>query len=117
MITRGNCASKGIPEYFNFVSDPMNLTWTKGKISRGTYTNLTDYMADIELIVANAQKFNRPGEVTYIAASTLRKALVNELKRAGFIIRNEEAATNDTNTQAVDGEPEEKKRKLERSPT
>ncbi len=95
----------------------MNLTWTKGKISRQTYTNLLDYMADIELISANAQKFNRPGEVTYIAASALRMALVKELKRADFIIRNEDGATmHDSNTQAVNGEPEEKKRKLERSP-
>ncbi len=117
MITRGNCASKGIPEYFKYVSDPMNLKWTKEKISSGGYTSVTDYMADVELITANAQKFNRPGEVTYIAASTLRKALVSELKRVGFIIENVEPENDTTNVQAVGGEPEGKRRKLESSPT
>ncbi len=94
----------------------MNLKWTKGKISCGGYTNVTDYMADIELIAANAQKFNRPGEVTYIAASSLRKALVKELNRAGFIIENVETENDTTNAQAVDREPEKKRRKLERNP-
>ncbi len=94
----------------------MNLKWTKERISRGAYTNLTDYMADIELIAANAQKFNRPGEATYIAASTLREALVKELKRAGFIIENAEAVK-DSNAEAEGGEPEAKKRKLENKST
>ena len=77
-ITPQNCASLGLPDYFDFVTIPMDLKTMQEK----TYSDQEDFENDFGLIVSNAKAFNRPGEPVYEMAQELElefKALYQRL--------------------------------------
>jgi hypothetical protein len=61
-ITKDNCKRLGVPNYFDFVKEPMDLTRLKEKNDRGEYSRIDQFTHDIKLMVANAKTFNRVGE-------------------------------------------------------
>ena len=47
-----------IPDYFNIVKTPMDLTTVKTKLKEHKYEKIQDFMADMELIFYNCRLYN-----------------------------------------------------------
>uniref|UniRef100_A0A7S2V5Q0 Bromo domain-containing protein n=1 Tax=Fibrocapsa japonica TaxID=94617 RepID=A0A7S2V5Q0_9STRA len=73
VIDQENCVALGVANYFDFIERPMNLTWIKEKMNSKKYSSLGELTDDVELMVQNAHKYNRPNEEVYIFATTLRE--------------------------------------------
>ena len=82
-ITRQNCKSLGVPNYFDYINTPMDLTRMNEKNEKGSYHDFDQFKNDVQLIVANAQVFNRKGEIVYTMADEL-EALFNEKSRVAI---------------------------------
>lgn len=61
-FTKDNCKRLGVPNYFDYVKNPMDLTRMKEKVEHAEYTKIDQFTADIKLMAANAKTFNRVGE-------------------------------------------------------
>ncbi|POS79466.1 hypothetical protein DHEL01_v202145 [Diaporthe helianthi] len=57
---------------------PMNLSTMKEKLARGSYTSVTSFKADFDLIITDARRLNRPGNPVRIAAEQLSKIFDRE---------------------------------------
>ncbi|GAB9473270.1 hypothetical protein Gpo141_00010425 [Globisporangium polare] len=81
-ITRENCKRLGVPNYFDFVKEPMDLTRMKEKVEKAEYVRIEQFTSDIKLMVANAKTFNRVGEPVFQMAIELEQ--LYESKLAGY---------------------------------
>ena len=62
------------PDYFNIITTPMNLTYVQDKVKGQKYTTLTEFFADIDLMISNALKYNVGEANPYrIASEELKK--------------------------------------------
>ena len=59
-ITEANCEEYGVPDYFKYITSPMDLTRIDERISRTYYVNPTSFFKDTDLISYNAKVFNGP---------------------------------------------------------
>ncbi|KAI9865606.1 MAG: hypothetical protein M1824_002347 [Vezdaea acicularis] len=70
-----------IPTYPDIVKNPMDLSTMEQKLKNDQYSSVDDVVADIDLIVENAKKFNGPDHAVSQSAVNLRasfeKALPN----------------------------------------
>ena len=44
--------------YYDIVTEPMDLSTVMQRVNHHTYTNVKQYLADVDLIVSNAERFN-----------------------------------------------------------
>ncbi|KAK9088217.1 hypothetical protein Scep_027299 [Stephania cephalantha] len=51
-------ASQQIPDYFDIISEPMDLGTVKKKLENGSYSSARDFAADVKLTFSNAMKYN-----------------------------------------------------------
>lgn len=51
--------SMGIPHYAQIVTDPMDLKTVSNNLNEGRYLTITQFYADIELIIKNSFIFNK----------------------------------------------------------
>ncbi|KAJ1906630.1 hypothetical protein LPJ81_001244 [Coemansia sp. IMI 209127] len=72
---------KEYPDYYLEIRKPIALDIIKGKITRGVYTSVSSFIADIELLCSNAQTYNMPESYIYEAAGDIRE-LVHRLAPA-----------------------------------
>ena len=49
----------GIPHYAQIVTDPMDLKTVSNNLNEGRYLTITQFYADIELIIKNSFIFNK----------------------------------------------------------
>ncbi|KAK9088172.1 hypothetical protein Scep_027254 [Stephania cephalantha] len=47
-----------IPDYFDIISEPMDLGSVKKKLENGSYSSARDFAADVKLTFSNAMKYN-----------------------------------------------------------
>ncbi|KAI9916962.1 hypothetical protein PsorP6_018192 [Peronosclerospora sorghi] len=72
-FTKENCKRLGVPNYFDYVKSPMDLTRMKEKVERAEYTKIDQFTTDIKLMAANAKTFNRVGEPVHQMAIEIEK--------------------------------------------
>ncbi|KAF1951043.1 Bromodomain-containing protein [Byssothecium circinans] len=48
----------GVPTYFDFVKNPMDLSTIETKLKEGKYTYIAEFMADLDQIITNSELFN-----------------------------------------------------------
>ncbi|CAJ0583514.1 unnamed protein product, partial [Mesorhabditis spiculigera] len=60
-----------LPTYYDVVKEPMDLSTIRKKLDHKQYADHDEFLADIELMVANCHKFNQPGDMVYVAGSDL----------------------------------------------
>ncbi|KAJ2553582.1 hypothetical protein EV175_002893 [Coemansia sp. RSA 1933] len=72
---------KEYPDYYVEIKKPIALDVIKGKITRGVYTRVSSFIADIDLMCSNAQTYNMPESYIYEAAGEIRD-LVHRLAPA-----------------------------------
>ncbi|KAF1777030.1 Bromodomain [Phytophthora cactorum] len=51
-FTKENCKRLGVPNYFDYVKSPMDLTRMKEKVEHAEYTKIDQFSADIKLMAA-----------------------------------------------------------------
>ncbi|CAK4713447.1 hypothetical protein LEN26_015509 [Aphanomyces euteiches] len=91
-ITRENCKSLMVPNYFDYIQVPMDLTRIGEKVAKTEYTKLDQIEADIALLVANAKRYNREGEPVHQMAIEFQKAFDDKMKLTYRPIYDELAA-------------------------
>ena len=52
-----------VPNYLEFISEPMDLGTIEDKINRRLYSHMDEFRHDFLLVVRNAQTFNPPGTI------------------------------------------------------
>ncbi|RHY75611.1 hypothetical protein DYB34_007004 [Aphanomyces astaci] len=92
-ITRDNCKALGVPNYFDFIQEPMDLTRVGEKVHKQAYTKLDQVEADVALLVANAKRFNREGDPVHQMAIEFQKAFDDKLREVYRPIMDDLAAT------------------------
>jgi histone acetyltransferase len=55
---------KEVPDYYDIITHPMDLSMMERKLEEDKYTSLADFAADVKSIVNNCQTYNSP-ETTY----------------------------------------------------
>ncbi|KAF2470688.1 Bromodomain-containing protein [Lindgomyces ingoldianus] len=53
-----NPEAMGIPQYREYVKNPMDLSTMESKLKEGKYSTVRDFMADLDLIIDNSVTFN-----------------------------------------------------------
>lgn len=82
-ITRENCERLGVPNYFEYVAEAMDLTRMQEKNDKGQYKmSILDFQRDLDLIVANAKVFNRPGEPVHEMANEFEQLYRDRIPKA-----------------------------------
>ena len=47
-----------IPDYFDIITDPMDLSTVKRKLMQKTYTTVEEFLSDMSLMINNCRKYN-----------------------------------------------------------
>uniref|UniRef100_A0A0E0K219 Bromo domain-containing protein n=1 Tax=Oryza punctata TaxID=4537 RepID=A0A0E0K219_ORYPU len=62
-----------IPDYFQIIKNPMDLGTIRSKLDSGSYTNPSDFAADVRLTFSNAMTYNPRGHLVHDYAIQLNK--------------------------------------------
>ncbi|KAL7556858.1 hypothetical protein ACA910_011828 [Epithemia clementina (nom. ined.)] len=82
VIDRENCAAVGAPDYFEVVQQPMNLTYIQRKVDAMAYHSLSDFFADVDLMLQNAVLYNSdPNNLYRKAAEDMQKRYKRAAKK------------------------------------
>ena len=71
----------GIPQYFDVVKNPMDVSTVEKKLNEGAYGSLDDFVADVRLVFENCFIFNPPDHVVYKMGKSLEKYFNTHLKK------------------------------------
>ncbi|TRY82449.1 hypothetical protein DNTS_007891 [Danionella cerebrum] len=63
---------KEVPDYLEFITDPMDFSTIKSKLEAHKYRSVTDMEADFNLMISNCLLYNSKDTVFYQAATRLR---------------------------------------------
>lgn len=69
-----------IPDYFNIISNPMDLGTVKDRLERKYYVSSDEFAADVKLTFSNAMRYNPPGNFVHEAAKDLDKLFSTKWK-------------------------------------
>ena len=70
-----------LPTYFDVVEKPMDLTTMEQKLKGKEYSSVTDYVADFDLMVSNAIKFNGQQHTVAQSGMMIRSQLEAQLRK------------------------------------
>ncbi|KAK9088176.1 hypothetical protein Scep_027258 [Stephania cephalantha] len=62
-----------IPDYFDIISEPMDLGTIKKKLENGLYSSTNEFAADVRLTFSNAMKYNPPTNWVHELAGELSR--------------------------------------------
>jgi hypothetical protein len=74
-----NAAAMKLTDYHSIISKPMDLGSVLSRCVLGEYETLRDMVSDVQLVFANAKKFNPPGHIIHANAIELEEIFINEL--------------------------------------
>ncbi|KAL1561493.1 hypothetical protein AAHA92_04187 [Salvia divinorum] len=69
-----------LPDYFDIIKHPMDFGTVRKKLERGTYKNLDELEADVDLICSNAMQYNASDTVYYRQARTIQELAKRDFK-------------------------------------
>ena len=64
-----------VPDYGTLVAHPMDFATMEVKLREGLYTTFDSFVADVELVVANALLYNAPDTIFYLEAKRIGEAV------------------------------------------
>ena len=76
----------GIPQYFDIVKQPMDLSTVEKKLLANQYPALEAMVRDVRLILQNCFSFNPPDHVVYKMGQGFEKFLNNQLKKLPALV-------------------------------
>ncbi|KAK5118299.1 hypothetical protein LTR62_002812 [Meristemomyces frigidus] len=65
----------GIPDYFDFIKDPMDLSTMRAKLEAKAYGKAEDFKADLDLMIRNCLKYNQKEEEVHSMGCELEKVV------------------------------------------
>ena len=71
-----------LPLYYEIITNPIDLHDIGSRARGRKYASLEEFAADLNLMVANAHKFNQPGSQVYLDATRISKAFQKKLAAA-----------------------------------
>lgn len=63
----------GVPDYFDIIKKPMDLSTIRGKLDDGKYQNSSEWVEDIMLVWKNCTLYNKKGTTFHAMAQILMK--------------------------------------------
>lgn len=69
-----------IPTYFDFVKIPMDLGTMEKKVTNDEYTSVSEFIADMDLIVSNSTVFNGPTSEISAMGRNIRQSFEKHMK-------------------------------------
>lgn len=69
-----------IPTYFDFVKTPMDLGTMEKKVTSDEYTSVSEFIADMDLIVSNCTVFNGPTSEISAMGRNIRQSFEKHMK-------------------------------------
>lgn len=79
-------SAKDVPDYFDVISHPMDMSLMMRKIRSGAYTTLEAFSSDVYLMCSNCFSYNGPDTQYYKCAESIKKAYEETLGRYKDII-------------------------------
>jgi hypothetical protein len=73
------------PQYPSIVKNPMDLGTMRTKLTEDKYADLQDFLADAQLVLDNARRFNPPGSDVHVMANCLQARPHNYIA-ANFVV-------------------------------
>ena len=73
--------SLGIPDYYQIVKKPMDMSCIKGKLDKGEYTDPWEFVDDVWLMFENAWLYNRKTSRVYKWCSKVKQPQTSRLLR------------------------------------
>ena len=73
--------SLGIPDYYQIVKKPMDMSCIKGKLDKGEYTDPWEFVDDVWLMFENAWLYNRKTSRVYKWCSKVMQPQISRLLR------------------------------------
>jgi len=70
-----------IPDYFTVIKHPMDLSTIMKKIKGNKYSDINDYISDVELMFNNCFTYNPPANPVHIAGLALREYFIEQLRK------------------------------------
>lgn len=67
-----------VPDYFEKITKPMDLTTMKNKMDRNEYTSDEEFFADMNQIFANCKTYWKPTDSVYAACEKLEKTFLDK---------------------------------------
>lgn len=67
-----------VPDYFEKVTKPMDLTTMKAKMDQNQYTSDTEFFDDMNQIFKNCKTYWKPTETIYAACEKLEKTFLDK---------------------------------------
>jgi hypothetical protein len=77
-----NAAALNLKDYHRIITQPMDLGTIYAKCMIGEYSTLKHFVQDVELVVANAKKYNPPGHIVHTQADALKTLFLHHLNEA-----------------------------------
>jgi len=74
-----NAAALKLKDYHTIISEPMDLGTVYSRCALGEYRTLEQLVSDVNLVFANAKKYNPPGHVVHLKALELETLFESEL--------------------------------------
>ncbi|KAF9531853.1 hypothetical protein CPB83DRAFT_785561 [Crepidotus variabilis] len=72
----------GCPTYYDEISHPMDFGTMNTRLDAGKYTSMEDFKRDVELVLNNCRKFNRPEDYPTTCANAVEKVFKREWPKA-----------------------------------
>ncbi|KAF2278014.1 histone acetyltransferase GCN5 [Westerdykella ornata] len=69
-----------VPDYYNVITSPMDLSTMEEKLYQGAYTTVKDFVADLKLIFSNCRRYNDAATVYAKCAVRLEKYMWSLIK-------------------------------------
>ena len=80
----------GLPDYFEVIEKPMDLSTVKKQLENGIYRTIQDVERDISLTFDNAMLYNPEGSVVWNMANELKQKFVGDYARLVQTLKAEE---------------------------
>lgn len=77
---------KDVPDYFNVIKFPMDMSLVMSKIKNGRYQLLEDFKDDIYLICNNCFRYNSPETQYYKCAENIKRYFDGLISKYSFVI-------------------------------
>ncbi len=73
-----------VPDYYDFIKNPMDLGTVKSKLEQGVYPTPDAMLQDVDQIWKNCQTYNNPGEYAYKLGVDCQAKFAQEWHAAGL---------------------------------
>lgn len=68
------------PDYYEIIKNPIDLKTMREKVRRGEYSDVSEFLRDVELLFSNARTYNKKDTVYYKMADKLEESVQTSIE-------------------------------------